>query len=225
MLEIIQDTKASASFHMAVDRALLMKGNQHPRLRFYEWDGLAITAGIFSDPEALLDIPACRQRKIDIAKRPTGGGILFHGSDLALTLFIPAQALQGGVEEWCRKINQRLLKSLAPFLPVEEGTECERSKERCRFCMSQVTDFDLIWNGKKIGGCAQRRTRTGLLHQASMFISSPDWERIIPCVRKVEDVQAMQQASVPLDHLANPLIARSMIQDSIMNTFLDWKIV
>jgi len=225
MLEILQDKKASASYHMDVDRALAMNGSRHPLLRFYEWEGLSITAGIFSDPETLLDVPVCRQMKIDIAKRPTGGGILFHGSDFALTLFVPIHALSGSVEEWCQKINHRLLKSLAPFLPLDQESDSVRSKERCRFCMSQVTDFDLVWNGKKIGGCALRKTRTGLLHQASLFISAPDWERIIPCVRKIEDVQTMQQSSIPLDQLTHSPMVRSRIQESISNTFLDWKIV
>jgi lipoate-protein ligase A len=224
MLEVVNDTKGSAHHHMEVDRALIVEGNACPRLRLYEWDGLSITVGIFLDPAPLLHLEQCRRMNIEIVKRPTGGGLLFHGSDLALSLFVPGQPLGESVEEWCCRVNECLLRAIRPYLPPEGGGDCELSKERCRFCMSQVTAFDLVWGGRKIGGCAQRKTRVGILHQASLFLTSPNWERIALCIRNVDDVRRMQQVATPLDRLTDLQICREELQDAIINSFLDWNI-
>jgi lipoate-protein ligase A len=206
---------------MEVDRALIMKGNEHPRLRFYEWDGLSITAGIFSDVEALLHVEECRCMNVEIAKRPTGGGLLFHGADLALSLFVPKHALQGAVPECCSRMNELLLNAIRPYLLPEDNEDDVRSKERCRFCMSQVTAFDLVWGGMKIGGCAQRKTRAGILHQASVFLTAPDWKRIAMCVKDADDVRKMQQVSIPLERLTNCDVLREMLQEAITNSFIE----
>jgi lipoate-protein ligase A len=224
MFEIAKDPRASASFHMDIDRALVMKGYLKPRLRLYEWNGFSITSGIFSEPALLLNMEQCRMMNVQIAKRPTGGGLLFHGSDLALSVFIPTPLLQGTVEEWCTKINDRVLHALSLFLPPQHETDAVRSHERCRFCMAQVTPFDLVWDGKKIGGCAQRKTKEGLLHQTSIFVSSPDWKSICCCVRDPEDVKQMEFMSVSLDCLVQGAICRKEVQEAIIQSFVNWSI-
>ena len=39
--------------------------------------------------------------------------------------------------------------------------------------MAKPTPFDLVIEGKKVGGAAQRRTRKGLLHQGSLSVCPP----------------------------------------------------
>lgn len=222
MIEIVYDSTGSASHHMEVDRALIMTGNSCPRLRIYRWAGFSITAGLFVDPAQLLDLDQCRRMNVEIAKRPTGGGVLFHGSDLAVSFFVPGQKLQGSVEEWCHQINERLIQAVCPFFPKEQMDEVVRSKERCRFCMSQVTGFDLLWGGKKIGGCAMRKTRAGILHQTSLFLTAPDWKRIAMCVTDAEDVGRMQQMSTSFDRLTVRKVPLDEVQEAIVNNFLQW---
>lgn len=224
MLEIIYDTKASASHHMQVDRELVMRGGEHPQVRFYEWERFCVTAGMFSNPDSLLDLQECCTQNIEIAKRPTGGGVLFHGADLAFSVFLPKGLMQGTVEECCKRINTTVRTALSPFLLLEKNEKTEYSSRQAGLCMSQVTACDLVWNGKKIGGCAQRKTRHGILHQTSLFLTSPDWPKISLCVKEKEKIKEMQQICVPLDQLVRAQISRKIIQMALAESFLSWRI-
>ncbi len=209
---------------MEVDRELIMKGGLYPRLRFYQWNGFCITAGMFLESHALLDFDYCQRMNVEMAKRPTGGGVLFHGSDCALSLFFPGKTIDGTVEECCRRINEPIVKALRQVLPPEESVSDVRSHGRCQFCMAQATVFDLVWGGKKIGGCAQRKTRAGLLHQVSLFLTAPDWKSIAPCVKDGDEIRRMQQVSRSLEEMAQRAILQYEIHEAITNSFLEWRI-
>jgi lipoate-protein ligase A len=196
-MNVIFDGRAKASFHMQKDKELIEDGGDSTLLRFYEWDSFCITTGIFIEPEEFVDLKKCSERGVEIAKRPTGGGLLFHGFDLPFTLFFPAShplcALS--VERACEKINKTILKALSPWLlPEKSKHEASRGK-RCELCMAQKTPFDLLWSGYKIGGCAQRKTKRGLLHQVSLFFETPDWDILSTLLCKREDFYAMQEVT------------------------------
>ena len=80
--------KKSASWVMEYDQNHLVHESK-PTLHFYEWKQPTITFGHFIDPWKWLKKEAVQQENLDIAKRPTGGGILFHLTDFSFSLFIP----------------------------------------------------------------------------------------------------------------------------------------
>lgn len=214
MIEIIQDRPREARIHMQIDRALVMNGNPNPVLRIYEWSKPAISAGLFSQPAALLDLEACRARKMDIVKRPTGGGILFHMNDLVCAFFIPNAT---AITQVCEEINTRLRTALAPFLPAKKAIPCIPDTSASRFCLGQTAALDLIWEGRKIGGCAQRKTRAGILHHVSIFLNKPDWETIASCILRPEDLTTMQATSTSLEELST--IDRQEVRETIAKEF------
>ncbi len=207
---------------MGVDRALVMGGRQHPSLRMYEWSGFSVTAGLFSDPDALLDCAKCQKDSVEIAKRPTGGGLLFHGADLAFSIFIPGP-IEGSVLAYGQQINARILNALMPYFGEGKPVEVGPSIEACHFCMSQVALSDLVWAGRKIGGCAQRRTRAGLLHQVSLFITSPPWEKIASYMKDADEVSVMKRVCCSLDQLMDRKRGRDEIKEAIITSFLEWR--
>ena len=223
-MEVIHDGVGSASTHMERDRLLITKGGDHPLLRLYDWNDFCITTGVFLDPASLVDLDRCQQAKVEVAKRPTGGGLLFHGADCALSLFIPGHQMAGNGEEWCARINERLLQAVSRFLPSHDQEGSERSTLRCRFCMSQITAYDLVWRGMKIGGCAERKTRFGVLHQASLFVTPPNWEKIAVFLKDPGELYRMQQTSQSLSLLAQREIGKGEIATAIHESFLEWSI-
>jgi lipoate-protein ligase A len=42
--------------------------------------------------------------------------------------------------------------------------------------MAKPTKYDVMWEGKKVGGGAQRRTKYGFLHQGTISLGRPDEE-------------------------------------------------
>ena len=196
-LRFFDDGVASAESHMQRDRDLITKTIEAPIVRFYEWDCLCATVGYSVQPEVYV-----RPDVLPIAKRPTGGGILFHGHDLAFSILVPRThwLLALTVAEACGHLNGAISSALSHVLP-EMLPKVPENRSDLPFCMAQPTPYDLLWAGYKIGGCAQRRTRFGLLHQVSLFWQTPPWESIATCVFEPSVVADMKRVCRSLREL------------------------
>lgn len=170
--------KRTAAANMALDAALLsdLKVEAEPILHLYEWERDAATYGHFIEPEKFLDRAGVQKKGLDLAKRPTGGGILFHLGDFAFSVLVPASHpcfsqnpldnyafVNNRVREVLSKMIQ-LPTELLPEEPTPLDTHCKS------FCMAKPTRYDVMIGGKKVGGAAQRKTRDGYLHQGSIAI-------------------------------------------------------
>jgi len=176
-----------AQENMDRDRELLKTVGQlkAPLLQFYHFSHPnAATYGHFADPNKLL-LP---DHGLDLGKRPTGGGLIFHTHDLAFSLLVPAtHPLYGNSPlESYHNVHRLLIEALTPLLPEKAAPLSLLSEERSPslpYCMAHATQFDLLQGDKKVGGAAQRRTNEGLLHQGSLFLHLPplDWlEKLVP---------------------------------------------
>ena len=92
LFETLMTGKASAEQNMACDEKLLksLADNSRSVLHFYKWERDSVTYGYFIDPYVYLVKDEIRKRGIQLARRPTGGGIIFHQCDLAFSVVIPA---------------------------------------------------------------------------------------------------------------------------------------
>ena len=90
--EIIDTGCQSAKKNMCFDAQLLENADtfSKPVLHFYEWEGENATYGYFTDPSKLLNLDQVRKLCLQLARRPTGGGIVFHIWDLAFSVMVPA---------------------------------------------------------------------------------------------------------------------------------------
>ena len=76
---------------MERDAALLASLQDNPRhiLHFYSWERPSLTYGYFIDPKKYLNLEELEKDRIALARRPTGGGIIFHLWDMAFSLLVP----------------------------------------------------------------------------------------------------------------------------------------
>lgn len=176
---VIDSGALSAEENMEYDRQLLETAKE-PTLRFYEWASPSATVGYFIKKERFFrpDAP------VDIAKRPTGGGIIFHGNDLTFTVFLPVGHpwnTDNPLKNYSY-INGAILKALqASHLPIQILSSSLVNPENSQkdFCMANPTHYDLLLNGKKIGGAAQRQKKNrGLIQQTSLSIGPPNLDLI-----------------------------------------------
>lgn len=213
-LAIIDSGKACASENMATDADLLLhlKKNSEPILHFYEWATPCATYGYFSAPTSLLDAKGICKHNLELAKRPTGGGIIFHQFDFAFSFLLPAEHpcfSQNTLENY-RFVNQVIAKVIQDFLADERQLEllpCEadcpssenvHQKPLRNFCMAKPTVYDVVSGGSKLAGGAQRRTKTGYLHQASIALTLPPEDFLADVVLEKSVVAAMKSCSFPL---------------------------
>jgi lipoate---protein ligase len=170
--------KRSAAVNMELDAALLLdlKDEREAVLHLYDWEVESATYGHFIDPVNYLNLEGIKRHKLDLAKRPTGGGIVFHNCDLAFSVLVPATSSWFSTNplDNYEFVNSRVIWAIGQMLGTSAALlaeEVDPLDECCRnFCMAKPTKYDVMIGGKKVGGAAQRKTRYGFLHQGSIAI-------------------------------------------------------
>jgi len=161
----------SAAVNMAIDEALLETA-EIPTIRFYTWDHPALSFGYFGK---FADVKNHAPRR-DLARRWTGGGTVFHGDDLTYSIVIPASETAFG--ESSMSIYENVHRALCRVL-LERGQDAVVAAVADRGagvsaaghsgeCFANPVRADVLSNGRKVAGAAQRRTRRGLLQQGSI---------------------------------------------------------
>lgn len=165
LLEFLSDPEPhSAPVNMAVDEIILQKISV-PVLRVYGWLRPAVSFGYFEKAAGVSSRHAGRER----VRRWTGGGVVLHGGDFTYSLFVPKDSpfLQLGAAESYRAIHERIAGAMR-----ESGADVfvaeAASPKISRACFENAVRHDVLSNGRKIAGAAQRRTKFGLLHQGSI---------------------------------------------------------
>lgn len=188
---------------MEKDRQLLEELGDQPILHLYDWEGPSATFGHFIKPEEHFHLG--QMSDLRIARRATGGGIIFHTADFAFSLFVPA-GHEGYSENtlenyaWVNRQIATLLEKFAGLKPELLPTQ-PRADEPCaeNYCMAHPTKYDLIWKGKKVGGAAQRKTKRGYLHHGTIALGLPS-EKLLTSVLKSGTIlsKLMREQTFPL---------------------------
>ena len=159
---------------MAIDEALL-EGATVPSIRFYRWQSPALSFGYFGRFADVSNYAAER----DLVRRWTGGGIVLHGDDLTYSIVIPVSDPAFGESSISiyEKIHRALADALNRMGKRAELVGSARCADRIppppdafhtNMCFVTPVRADVLNNGRKIAGAAQRRTRHGLLQQGSI---------------------------------------------------------
>ena len=170
---VIVDDRSTAPWNMAVDEALFRSfgPEDFPILRIYRWEP-ALSFGRFSPVRKLLDLPLIKRKKISYARRITGGGVLVHGGDISYSLIVPASltrelGVKGSYRHLCRfliRFYERL--GLEAVFAAQAGLREQRSD----ICLAGHESYDIVVDGIKIGGNAQRHGREAMLQHGSIPI-------------------------------------------------------
>lgn len=182
-VRLIDTGKASADDNMRYDQQLLesLTSGSVPILHLYDWASPSLTFGYFTQLAQHLDCKALQKQGIAAARRPTGGGIIFHLWDFAYSIVIPASHpgfSQNTITNY-RTVNGVIAEALAACFGLKtcyaKPQQDSHPSDIVPFCMASHTIYDILLDGKKIGGAAQRKTKQGLLHQGTVFMTPPDY--------------------------------------------------
>lgn len=168
---LLQTGHRSAAFNMALDEVLIRRineGTSLPSLRFYGWDPSAISIGYFQSIEAEVDLEKCKEQGVDVVRRQTGGGAVFHDEEVTYSIHIPL------------KLNLVPKKILDSYAKICEGITMGLAH------MDLDTQFvplnDIILNGKKISGNAQTR-RQGIILQHGTILTRVDVDKMFELLK------------------------------------------
>ncbi|OCL96265.1 lipoate--protein ligase family protein [Aliarcobacter thereius] len=175
---LIITQKLSSIINSNIDKTLFknFKKNDLPILRLYSWED-CITFGAgqnLDDYKKLQD-----DYNNNVSKRVTGGGVLFHGHDISYTIVIDPEMINNkDVKETYFLLCQFLIKFYENLgLKAKFAKEInEISLSKSPFCQVGFEAYDIIIDGKKIGGNAQKRSKNCILQHGSipLFKKSDD---------------------------------------------------
>ncbi|MCB1194625.1 lipoate--protein ligase family protein [bacterium] len=164
---------ADPYYNMALDEALMFcyPDTGFPTLRFYEWQGMAVSIGYFQ-PKKLIEEQTHLTVPYRIVRRPTGGGAVIHDNDITFSLIFPCHLLIGSIINSYFQINDAIITAMQKKAPLSLLDSHYRSSSRHKtpqFCFEEPSKYDILWNDEKVGGSAQRRKNGIVLHQASFY--------------------------------------------------------
>ncbi len=145
----------TAFTNMAIDEAVLMKCTTRGTLRLYKWSPRAVSIGYFQGMEDEVDVAKCRQAGIDVIRRLTGGGAVYHDSEITYSLIVSedSKKIPRNIMDSYSLICKSLVLALKQF-----GVKAEFKPIN-----------DVLVGSKKISGSAQTRRHGGVLQHGTLL--------------------------------------------------------
>ena len=181
MWELIIDGAIDGISNMAIDAALLeeVEHSADPKtiVRFYGWRRPTVSLGNSQKMDKAVDADYCRAQGIDIVRRPTGGRAVLHDDELTYAVISNDSVHFGDTiygnykrvsEALCLGYNRLGIPAvLAPDTKrVSAGINGYDAP-----CFLSPARYELMVDGRKIAGSAQRRIRRSFLQHGSMPIT------------------------------------------------------
>ncbi len=174
------DLSADGVANMARDEAILHevgRGASPATLRFYQWSPPTVSLGYFQPwaDFAALPPPA---GELAVVRRQTGGGAILHDRELTYSVTLPLDhplLAEEGPTHLYDHVHGAFAALLSDYgIPVMPGPARSRgcSHRGPFFCFERHSCFDLLADGRKLMGSAQRRTRTAVLQQGSLILDN-----------------------------------------------------
>lgn len=169
----------TGAMNMALDEALVhsvANGDSLPVLRFYRWQPATVTIGYAQSVATDLDQEACLQAGLDVVRRSTGGRAVLHDQEVTYSVIAPLNTDLFGqsVLDCYRVISEILQKTL-----VQLGLSAELVPGKPRgghpnamkaVCFSAPSQYELVIEGRKVAGSAQKRFGQTFLQHGSIPI-------------------------------------------------------
>ncbi|GHV89177.1 octanoyltransferase LipM [Spirochaetia bacterium] len=147
-------------YNMGLDEALLesVAAGALPCLRLYGWKPAAVSLGYFQGLEEEVDAAACEAHGIDVVRRISGGGAVFHQAELTYSIImadthtLAEQDINRSYMRFCAGIIEglSLLGVEARFAPIN----------------------DVLVGGRKISGNAQTRRMGCILQHGTILLNN-----------------------------------------------------
>lgn len=171
--------------NMAIDEVLFnsLQDKGETILRFYTWKRPTVSLGYGQKVERVVDLEACCRLGIDLVRRPTGGKLVLHHHEVTYSVCSSdTEIFPPTVEGSYQLISQALLVGLKLLgLEAEMVTTTETGYARSSLpCFVHPARHEIVINGRKVIGSAQRRLGHRFLQHGSIPLSPhDDWLRQI----------------------------------------------
>lgn len=210
---LIEDAPRQGADNMAIDEMLLRRSSMSasPTLRFYFWDRPTVSLGYFQSLNARED--HAPSLTLPLVRRATGGGAIVHHHELTYSLIIPiTDRLKNQHLEYYFAVHRGVIATLANFGIEAELAEGTQARQDDPFlCFERRADGDVLIQGHKVLGSAQRRHASALLQHGSLLLQKSSFA---PSLCGIQDL-----SQSPIETEALILELRNGIQASIQDAW------
>jgi lipoate-protein ligase A len=142
-------------------------------LRVYRWEPSTLSLGYHQDP-ATVDWAHCERAGVDVTRRQTGGGGIYHDShgDVSYSIAAPADELPGDLLDCYHLLCTPLLDALDRMGVDAEFADEERPAVYDPACYLRALHpaHDVVVDGRKVSGNAQYRRRDAVIQHGSLTV-------------------------------------------------------
>jgi lipoate-protein ligase A len=198
----------AGAWNMAADEALLRSALEgQATLRFYGWCEPTLSLGYFQKADDRLRHPLLRD--LPWVRRQSGGGALVHDREvtyaLAIPLVAPWTSIVAAPSSWIKFMHGVIAAALRNR-DVETSNPAPTCPDAGQFlCFACLTKPDVLLQGQKIVGSAQRRHRGALLQHGGILLAQ---SRFTPELSGIEELAHQRLAPAELAaYIANEFAA------------------
>ncbi len=145
-------------------------------LRLYSWQPSAVSIGYQQKIETI-NLDGCRERGIDVVRRPTGGRAVLHANELTYAVITRAHPAEG-----LYAVHNRIVNALVASIGTLGGSDrslevTPRTGESGQktslpiACFASAARHEVTWDGRKVIGSAQRRFGEVVLQHGSILLN------------------------------------------------------
>jgi len=204
----------NAAMNMAIDEAILQAriAEKVPNtLRLYRWQPSAVSVGRNQNPENEVYLKTAEHLGVDVVRRISGGGTVYHDAEGEVTYSIVAKTSDIGTTD-VTTVYTKIYGALKDALRIM-GSGADYSGGDAKNCPN------LTIGGKKISGSSQTITR-GVVLQHGTLLRRVDYERMFQLLqlkgasctqaadiakRKITSLEAELGHKISPDTIANAL--------------------
>ena len=176
---LIRDEPRAGATQMALEEIAARTALEDDRrtVRVYSWEPSTLSLGYAQDP-ATVDWDLCEREGIDVTRRPTGGGGIYHDrhADVSYSVVAPADELPGDLMDCYEQLCDPLFSALDALGVDADFAASEQSAIHQPACYLRGIDpaHDVVAaDGRKLSGNAQYRRRDSVVQHGSLTHERP----------------------------------------------------
>jgi lipoate-protein ligase A len=187
---LIIDSPGAGAWNMALDEALLESAQTEgiATLRYYRWSEPTLSLGYFQ-PHADRRLHAT-SASCHLVRRASGGGAILHDRELTYSIALPGgHPLAARAQRLYDAVHGSLIETLARlgvpaqlYSPSEAAATSDAARQTSKpfLCFQRRECGDVILDGFKIAGSAQRRQRGAVLQHGSILLARSEFAPELP---------------------------------------------
>ncbi len=226
---LLVDEPTDSFLNMAIDEALLLscqRGEEpslFPTIRFYQWSTPTLSLGYSQRSSRTVARDYCQMAGINVVRRITGGRSVLHHREVTYSVVARSDEppFSGSISDTYRLISRAIVGALAS---MEVAAELAGKAKDHSFttslttrspCFYSPSRHEVVYQGKKMVGSAQKRLRGSFLQHGSILLDFDPQLLLLATKQqsgmrlpeKVTSINKVLQREVSPDELIEGLVA------------------